>query len=300
MASYRTGSRAGSKSTSSAYRSRTRRNRTVRPRELRAARVSARKSLGQYFLRDKRALSRIAAACELTPGETVIEIGPGLGALTDALAGRASDVIAIEKDDALSALLEERFSRTNVRVVHGDALELEPNRLLGEATRYVLAGNLPYAIVQPLLRHYLEARPKPRRIVVMVQAEVAESIVAKPGGMSLLSLAVQVYGEPKLLFRLPPSAFYPPPKVRSAVVRIDVGEHLRAEVHDVDAFFEVARAGFSTRRKQLRNALANGLDIDGTEASQLLARAGIDGTRRAQDLSLDEWGALARTWAPTR
>jgi 16S rRNA (adenine1518-N6/adenine1519-N6)-dimethyltransferase len=263
---------------------------------LRDGRFSPRKSLGQHFLRDKRAIRRIVDACGLAPEDTVIEIGPGTASLTEELAQRAGSVIAIEKDDRLAARLWERFVDSNVRVVHGDALDLAPIRLLGEATPYVLAGNLPYAIAQPLLRKYLEANPNPRRIVVMVQAEVAESIVAQPGEMSLLSLSVQLYGDPKLLFRLPPSAFYPPPKVRSAVVRIDIADRVRAPVDDIDAFFKVARAGFSTRRKQLRNALANGLGIDGADASDLLSRASIDGTRRAQELSLDEWAALANVW----
>jgi 16S rRNA (adenine1518-N6/adenine1519-N6)-dimethyltransferase len=230
----------------------------------------------------------------------VVEIGPGMGSLTEELALRAGRVVTIEKDDRLAAELAERFAGSTVHVVHGDALELQPLSLLGDAVPYVMAGNLPYAIAQPLLRHYLEAAPKPRRIVVMVQAEVAESIIAQPGEMTLLGLSIQLYGEPKVLFRLPPSAFYPPPKVRSAVVRIDVADRLRANVDDVDAFFRVARAGFSTRRKQLRNALANGLGIDAASAGGLLAHAGIEGTRRAQELSLDEWAALASAWSDQR
>ncbi len=239
----------------------------------------------------------------LVPDETIIEIGAGLGALTEELAQRAARVIAIELDDALAARLAARFAGTNVTAVHGDALKLDAASLLaraGGAPPYVVAGNLPYAVAQPLLRHYLEAAPRPERLAVMVQAEVAESIVARPGEMSLLSLAVQLYGEPRLLFRVPPSAFYPPPKVRSAVVRIDVAERLRADVEDVDAFFEVARAGFSTRRKQLRNALSNGLALTTARASELLAAAGIDATKRAQELSLDEWAALSRVWASKR
>jgi 16S rRNA (adenine1518-N6/adenine1519-N6)-dimethyltransferase len=161
---------------------------------------------------------------------------------------------------------------------------------------YVVAGNLPYYAAQPLLRRFLEARPAPERLVVMVQAEVAGSIVARPGELSLLGVSVQLYGAPRLLFRVPPSAFYPPPKVRSAVVRIDVAPGLRAAVPDVDAFFRVVRAGFSTRRKQLRNALANGLGIEPAAASALLAGARIDATLRAQALSLQQWAALARAW----
>lgn len=225
----------------------------------------------------------------------MIEIGAGLGGLTAELSSRAGRVVAIELDDTLAPYLQQRFAGTNVRVVHGDALALEPADLI-DSEPYVVAGNLPYNVAQPLLRHYLEAQPKPERLVVMVQAEVAESIAARPGGMSLLACSVQIYGEPRLLFRVPPSAFYPPPKVRSAVVRIDVAPGLRAQVEDVEAFFRVTRAGFSTKRKQLRNALANGLRIDAPVAAELLAAAALDGTRRAQDLSLDQWAALARAW----
>ena len=269
------------------------------PRELREAGVPARKALGQHFLINTRILRRIADAAELSPDETVIEIGAGLGGLSAELAARAGRVIAIELDEALADYLRQRFAGTHVLIVQGDALALQPAEVLARAdasTPYVVVGNLPYNIAQPLLRHYLEAQQQPTRLVVMVQAEVAESIVARPGEMSLLSVSVQLYGEPRLLFRVPPSAFYPPPKVRSAVVRIDVAPRLRAPVDDVEAFFRVVRAGFGTKRKQLRNALAHGLRIDTATAAELLAAAGIDPTLRAQSLPLEAWAALARAW----
>ena len=226
-------------------------------------------------------------------------MGAGLGGLTAELVARAARVIAVELDEALAGYLRRRFADSNVAVLQGDALAIEPAAALAQAgasTPYIVTGNLPYYIAQPLLRHFLEARPPPQRIVVMVQAEVAESIVAGPGEQSLLGLSVQLYGEPRLLFRVRPSAFYPPPKVRSAVVRIDVALHLRADVSDTEAFFRVARAGFGTRRKQLRNALAHGLGIDPAIATELLAAAGIDPSLRAQALSLDDWAALTRAW----
>jgi 16S rRNA (adenine1518-N6/adenine1519-N6)-dimethyltransferase len=229
----------------------------------------------------------------------VIEIGAGLGGLTAELSSRARHVIAIELDEALAAHLRERFSGTNVTIVQGDALEIEPAALLAEAganAPYVVVGNLPYNVAQPLLRRYLETQPKPRRLVVMVQAEVAESIVANPGDMTLLAVSVQLYGEPKLLFRVPPSAFYPPPKVRSAVVRIAVTPALRAPVDDIQAFFRVARAGFGTKRKQLRNALATGLRVHSATAAELLASAGVDPTLRPQALPLEAWADLTRAW----
>jgi 16S rRNA (adenine1518-N6/adenine1519-N6)-dimethyltransferase len=244
-------------------------------------------------------LRRIADAADLSSQETVIEVGAGLGGLTEPLAARAGRVVAIELDELLARYLRRRFAKTNVVIVQGDALALQPSELLSQAGAsgpFVVVGNLPYAIAQPLIRRLLEAKPAPRRLVVMVQAEVAESIVAEPGAMSLLSVAVQLYGEPRLLFRVPPSAFYPPPKVRSAVVRIEVAPGLRVAVEDTEAFFRMARAGFSARRKQLRNALAHGLRIDQATASELLAAAKVDATLRAQALPLEGWAALARAW----
>jgi 16S rRNA (adenine1518-N6/adenine1519-N6)-dimethyltransferase len=229
----------------------------------------------------------------------VIEIGAGLGDLTAQLSQRAARVIAIELDDTLAERLRARFAGTNVFVLHADALELSPSHVLATAHAeppYVVAGNLPYNVAQPLLRRYLEAEPKPDRMVVMVQAEVAESIVARPGRMGVLSVAVQLYGEAELLFRVPASAFYPPPKVQSAVVRIAVAPELRVPVQDVEAFFHVVRAGFGTKRKQIRNALANGLRIDAAVAGTILSRAGIQYTKRAQELTLDDWAALAKAW----
>ena len=226
-------------------------------------------------------------------------MGAGLGGLTAELSARAGCVVAIELDRALAEYLRRRFSATNVVIIEGDALAVRPSEALSQAGAsppYLVTGNLPYYIAQPLLRHFLEAQPPPERLVVMLQAEVAERIVAKPGQMSLLSVSVQLYGEPHLLLRVPPSAFYPPPKVHSAVVRIDVAPRPRAGVTDTAAFFRVAQAGFGARRKQLRNALAQGLRIDAATAAELLATADIAPTLRAQALPLDAWAALARAW----
>lgn len=282
-------------STSPRKRARTRRP----PPELRRAGLSPRKALGQHFLTSARILRRIADATDPSPDETVIEIGAGLGGLTAELAARAHCVIAVELDKGLVKYLRDRFHGTNVAVLQGNALALPPAEALsraGASQPYVVAGNLPYNIAQPLLRHFLEAQPPPKRLVVMVQAEVAESIVAGPGKMSLLGVSVQLYGEPRLLFRVRPTAFYPAPKVRSAVVGIDVAPRLRAEVADSDRFFRLVRAGFTTRRKQLRNALAHGLRIEAPLVTRLLAAADIDPTLRPQALSLEGWAALTRAW----
>lgn len=258
-----------------------------------------RKSLGQHFLTDERILRRIAEAAELTRADTVIEIGAGPGGLTAELAARARHVVAVELDERLCAHLEDRFHGTNVTVVQGNALDLDPAELLPpdrDDDAYTLAGNLPYYITQPLIRHYLEAVPAPRRMTLMMQREVARSIAAQPGEMSLLSVSVQLYGEPAILFDVPARAFSPPPNVESSVVRIDVPGGLRAPVTNREAFFRVARAGFSSRRKQLRNALANGLQIDPAAAGDLLAAAGIDATLRPQALPLEAWAAITAAW----
>ncbi len=256
----------------------------------------AKKSLGQHYLVDERIVQKIALALEPTATDTVIEIGAGQGVLTRKLAARAGRVLAIELDDALADELSTAFDGTNVDVVHGDALEISPAELLGNSGAYLLAGNLPFNIAQPLLRHYLEAQPQPDRMVIMVQSEVADRIVAQPGQMSLLSVAVQLYGKPRLLFRVPASAFRPPPKVRSAVVRIDVAPELRVRIDNTEAFFDLVRAGFSTRRKQLRNSLANGLQVDPAATEKWLEEAGIDPALRPQALSLAQWASLNQAW----
>jgi 16S rRNA (adenine1518-N6/adenine1519-N6)-dimethyltransferase len=262
--------------------------------------ISARRSLGQHFLTSEAALRRIAGALEVQGNETIIEIGAGLGALTAHLAATSRHVIAIELDKQLAAYLERRFADASVRVLRGDATVLDPVSTVLEGTgrsSYVVAGNLPYNVAQPVLRRYLEARPPPRRLVLMVQREVAKSIVAGPPAMTLLGVSVQVYGTPRILSHVPPSAFYPAPKVQSSVVRIDTAQRPRVAGDKTDAFFDVVRAGFSTKRKQLRNALANGLSVSAEIATSVLADADIDPARRAQELSLEEWTRVAHGWA---
>jgi 16S rRNA (adenine1518-N6/adenine1519-N6)-dimethyltransferase len=259
-----------------------------------------RKSLGQHFLTDRRVLQRILAAASLSPADTVIEVGAGKGVLTQALASAAGRVIAVEIDDGLCAHLRRRLAaRPNVEPVCADILSLSPDDLLTHAQAsppYVVVANLPYYIASAVLRHLLESAQPPARMIVMVQAEVAQSIAAPPGRMSLLSVSVQFYAQAKVLFYVPPRAFRPPPKVRSAVIRLDVRPEPAVAVDDRQAFFHMVQAGFAAPRKQLRNALALGLNIDPASARSLLDTANIDPSRRAQTLSLDEWGCLYRAW----
>ncbi len=267
---------------------------------LRELELRPRKRLGQSFLSDRQVLQQILRASEIAADDSVLEIGAGLGILTQALAERARRVVAVEVDEELVAVLRARWdSLPNVNVVLGDILELDIATLMREggtpeAPPYKVVANIPYYITSAVLRHILEASARPRLVVLMVQYEVAQRIVAVPGQMSLLAVSVQFYGLPRLVRRVPARAFYPIPKVDSAIVRIDPHRHLPVEDSEVEAFFMVVRAGFAQRRKQLRNALVHGLSLPREIVSQAMSRAGIEERRRAQSLSLADWVALCR------
>ena len=255
--------------------------------------TSPRKSLGQHFLTDRNILGAVADAAGVGPDDMVVEVGPGRGSLTAVLAERARRVVAVELDETLAVTLRAS-APPNVEVVSGDARALTPQELLGECVPYKLVGNLPYYAAMPILRAFLESACRPVRAAVLVQLEVAKQLCAVPGGMSLASLAVQLYGTPRMVRRVQPGAFNPPPKITSAIVAIDVFERPSSGVDDVNGFFRVARAGFSAPRKQLRNSLAQGLGVPAAEAVAMLGAAGIDSARRAETLAVDEWAALAR------
>ncbi|RIK39950.1 MAG: ribosomal RNA small subunit methyltransferase A [Chloroflexi bacterium] len=285
----------------------------VEDSELRQA-PRPKKSLAQNFLVDETHRDRIIAAADLTPADTVLEIGPGRGVLTTRLAQQAGRVIAVELDDRLIEPLRQQFAgQPHVTIIHGDILELDPVRLIDDGQwtiddsspddsksniqhpePYKVVANLPYYITSAVLRHILEARVRPTLAVVMVQREVAERICAGPGEMSLLAVSVQFYAEPRIVDRVPAGAFRPQPKVDSAVLRLDVRP--QPAVADVTpaAFFRVVRAGFSQKRKQLLNTLSAGLRLSKSVVREALIQADIDPTRRAETLSLTEWGALCR------
>lgn len=264
-------------------------------RLLRRFGLQARKGLGQHFLIDEEVLQRIVASAELSASDIVLEIGPGLGVLTAELAGKAGRVVAIELDSKLASILRETLaSFNNVAIVNADILDLDPAQLIPAPTGYKVVANLPYYIASAVLRRFLEASLKPKTMVVMVQKEVAEAIVAKPGQMSLLSVSVQFYGQPEIVDYVPARCFYPPPEVDSAILRIDL--YPQPAVADEKSFFELVRAGFTASRKQIVNSLAQGLDMPKTEVLPLLARAGIISQRRAETLTLEEWGELWRVF----
>jgi len=270
---------------------------------LRRSGLRARKGLGQHFLVDEEVLGLIISAAELTPDDTVVEVGPGLGVLTGELARRAGWVVAVELDNKLADILKQTLtSFENLTIINEDMLKIDPADLL-QAPRakfpsenYKVVANLPYYITSPVLRHFLEAQVKPQVMVVMVQKEVAEEIAAKPGRMSLLSVGVQLYGEPAIVSYVPARCFYPAPEVDSALLRVVPYSRPPIEVSDREGFFTLVRAGFSAARKQLANSLAKGLGVSKTDALSLLAKAGIVSQRRAETLSLEEWARLWRMY----
>lgn len=250
------------------------------------------KKLGQNFLQDPFALDSIAAAAEIQPTDTVLEIGPGLGSLTRYLAVAAREVIAVELDpDLIPPLQAVTQPYDNIRIIHGDILKLSPQELVREPG-YLVVANIPYYITSAIIRHLLEHDPKPRRIVLTIQKEVADRICAQPGDMSLLALSVQVYGQPRLVQRIPAGAFFPAPKVDSAVLCVEIYENPRIQPELLNTFFKLVKAGFSQKRKTLRNSLSSGLHISPLEAESLLKKANIDPMRRAETLSIEEWQLL--------
>ncbi len=287
-----------------------------------------RKGLGQNFLIDPFHLDKIIAAAELTPADLVLEIGPGPGSLTRLLAEAAGHVIAVELDPALVNLLRQEYAYLkNLTIIEADILETDIQDLLDphaptpplasspnlpipqspnlpisqslnlpvspSSTPFKVVANLPYYITSAAIRHLLEATPQPQRLVFTLQKEVARRIVAEPGDMSILAVSVQLYGRAELVHHIPAGAFYPPPKVDSAVVRIDTYDQPPIPVADVEQFFRVVKAGFGQKRKQLKNSLKSGLPHAAQAITGALEAAGIDPKRRAETLSLAEWGRLA-------
>ena len=263
-----------------------------------ARQTRPKKSLGQNFLVDRRVLARIMQAAEVCSEDTVVEIGPGRGILTRELAKTAAAVVAVEMDDELAAALTSEFEdRSNVRIVHADARDVDINSLVEEGRRYKLAANLPYYAALPIVRRFLESERKPSLMVFMVQREVARSMTAAPGEMSLLSVATQLYGEARIVVGVQPGAFRPAPKVTSAIVRIDLFDEPAIELDSIEAFFTLVRAGFSAPRKQVHNCLQQGLGITREQSERMLVSAGIDPKRRPQTLSLDDWGGLHEAYS---
>jgi len=262
--------------------------------------IMPKKSLGQNFIHDPGVLEKIVTIAELMPTDTVVEIGPGTGALTEVLAGVAKQVIAIEIDQRLEPILRTRFARQkNVELVFGDILRTRMEQLVPYGD-YVIVANLPYYITSAILRHVLETPRRASRLIMTVQLEVAARLVAKPGDMSLLSVSVQYYTKPRIAARLNRAVFYPRPEVDSAVVRLDAYDKSPVQVADDKLFFRIVRAGFAQKRKQLKNSLSADFPMPADVATALIEAAGIDPRRRAETLTLDEWAALTRAYVPPK
>lgn len=259
------------------------------------------KKLGQNFLIRKEVVDGIVAAGSVKEGDTVLEIGPGIGTLTQGLAETGANVVAVEVDKQLISVLAKTLQGyENVRVVHGDILKLDISREI-MAEKYKVIANLPYYITTPIIMMLLEQRLPVEVLVTMVQKEVAERMVAKPGGKEYgsLSVAVQYYTEADIMFTVPPASFYPSPAVESAVIRCKVRDKPPVDVVDEKAFFRIVKAAFSQRRKTFSNTL-KAAGIPPELIAAMLDKAGIDGIRRGETLSLAEFAAVANAWVELR
>lgn len=255
--------------------------------------LEPKKSLGQNFLFDENVLARIVDAADVNAVDEVLEIGPGLGALTRLLAQRARRVVAVELDDRFLPILHNELAGlTNVQILHGDILAQEPGVLFTRP--YKVVANVPYYITGAILRHLLAAAHKPEMMVLTVQKEVAERLTAVPPHMSLLAVSVQFYGRVQTITTIKAGAFWPRPDVDSAVVRVELMGARPLSLAEEESFFRIARAGFSQKRKQLQNNLRQ-LGLGKEEVGEWLAAAGVDGRRRAETLTLPEWLTLYQT-----
>ncbi|MBI5667585.1 MAG: 16S rRNA (adenine(1518)-N(6)/adenine(1519)-N(6))-dimethyltransferase RsmA [Chloroflexi bacterium] len=259
--------------------------------------ISPKKSLGQNFLHDPNTLEKIITTAELMPDDVVLEIGAGTGLLTERLAQAVRRVVAVEVDERLKPILDQVIAPfPNVTVIYQDFLTVNVADLF-KPEPYIVVANVPYYITSAILRHLLETDHRPQRLVLTVQEEVAERLVAQPDDMSILSVSVQFYGRPQIATRLNRAVFWPRPDVDSAVVRIDTYDQPPVDVPDEKTFFRVVRAGFGQKRKQLKNSISAGLGLKAEDAAALLVSAGIEPRRRAETLALAEWAALARAYA---
>ena len=262
---------------------------------LRSHQLFPKKSLGQNFRVEPAALTRVVEAAGIEPGQEVLEIGPGLGSLTRYLALAARKVVAVEIDQNFIPILEEVLAPyQNVTLVHNDILNVEPGDWLGPG--YQVIANIPYYITSAVIRHLLETASPPKRLALTIQREVAERICARPGDLSLLALSVQVYGCPRITARIPAGSFYPAPKVDSSVLRVDLYPQPLIAPEHLESFFKLAKAGFGQKRKTLRNSISSGLGWPAGRGAGLLTDSKIDPQRRAETLSLEEWGVLTATY----
>lgn len=249
------------------------------------------KELGQNWLRDRGMLEAIVDEADLSAGDTVLEIGPGLGTLTSELLRRAGKVVAVELDSERAVKLPAQFPGKNLTVINEDILSYDLEQL---PTGYKVVANVPYYITSKIIEKLMTASNRPSVIVILVQKEVAERIVACPGGMSILAISAQIFAKTHLGIEIPRQFFTPVPKVDSQVVVLEMRDKPLVLEKDQKAFFRVVKAGFANKRKKLRSSISAGLAISKSDAEKLLRQAGIDPDLRAEDLSIDDWIRLMR------
>jgi 16S rRNA (adenine1518-N6/adenine1519-N6)-dimethyltransferase len=274
------------------------------------------KQFGQHFLIDKSVLKKIVEASNISSRDIILEIGPGIGVLTQELAKRAEKVIAVEKDNKMVEILKEVLvNHKNVEIIQGDILKFPISNFQFPINKMV--ANLPYYIVSPVIRKFLEEKNKPEEMTLMVQKEVAQRICAKPPDMNLLAVSVQFYSKPKIISYVSKNSFWPRPKVDSAIIKITVnpvrknktlspsprqgaglsnGVNSKQRTENRDLFFKIVKAGFSQPRKQLCNNLKNGLKLNKTEIKVWLLKNRVDPTQRAETLTIEDWKNLLRSF----
>jgi 16S rRNA (adenine1518-N6/adenine1519-N6)-dimethyltransferase len=245
------------------------------------------KSRGQNFLFDQNIIAKIIKSANLSKKDVVLEIGPGLGVLTEHLVRHVKRVVAVELDKKIIEFLSNKYKEnTNLEVIEGDILRVDIDSL-GLAGGYKIVANLPYNITSNFIRKFLEADNSPTEMIIMVQYEVAKRMIEKPGKMSILAVAVQFYSEVEILFKVDRNSFWPSPKVDSAVIKIKMKK--KPDFDNPKHFFRIVKMGFSAKRKQLQNNLSGGLHRDREEIKQILQKVGLDEKIRAQDLSIKNW-----------
>jgi len=259
------------------------------------------RSKGQNFLISQKVLEQIAAAADLSADSEVLEVGPGLGILTELLVKKARRVISVELDKKLFVFLQSKFSEVkNLELINYDILEFQAKSYKLKALGYKVVANLPYNITSNFLKKFLTSEIRPKEMALLVQKEVAQRICAKPGQMSLLAVSIQLYGQPKIISVVDKNNFWPSPEVNSAVIKI---EKIKSNKEVVDYlkgiteqfFWQVVKIGFSAKRKQLQNNLAAGLKISHDQAKKVLKKANFDPQIRAQSLSITDWVTLAKS-----
>ncbi len=266
----------------------------------------AKKQLGQNFLIDEQILCSIIESAELKKSDNVIEVGPGTGFLTEKLLESAGNVVAIEQDSDMIRILNERFEGINgLKIINSDILkykiesEICPAKggskncknLKSEICNYKLVANIPYYITSPLLKHFLQSDNRPEMIVLLVQKEVAEKICGI-SGKSLITIETQLFGRPEIIDIVPSKAFYPAPKVDSAILKIKVHKSPLVPADELKDFLRIVKFGFSQKRKKLKSSLAAGLRIKPAEAKEVLIKSGIDPDCRAENLDIEDWKHL--------